>query len=127
MTCETPWVGPKSDRCYRPPCNFHSNNSRYDAYFKNKLSSLKFTSLISDLGRAAGAAGVPLSNAANQFGVETDKLAQLRAQGATAQEQKQQQLDTLKAANDVEEKAKKALQAATAAAQAYHKGTFQNR
>ena len=67
---------------------------------------------------------MPLSKAANQFGVETDKLAQLRAQGANAQEQRQQQLDTLKAANDVEEKAKKALQQATAAAQAYHKGIF---
>ena len=72
-----------------------------------------------DLGRAAGAAGVDLTRSAQVLGVETDKLAQMRAQGVT--DQKKQQLETLKAANDVEIKAAKALESATAAAHAYHK------
>jgi len=34
-----------------------------------------------DLGRAAGAAGVDLTKSAQALGVQTDKLAELRAQG----------------------------------------------
>ena len=42
----------------------------------------------SDLGRAAGAAGVDLTKSAHALGVETDKLAQMREQGVTADGQK---------------------------------------
>lgn len=73
------------------------------------------------LGQAAGAAGAPLVAAAQKFGVETEKLAGLRNQGVDAAGQKSQQLATLQSANEVEEKAKQAMEQGSAAARAYHK------
>jgi vinculin len=73
------------------------------------------------LGQAAGAAGAPLVAAAQKFGVDTEKLAGLRNQGVDAAGQKSQQLATLQSANEVEEKAKQAMEQGSAAARAYHK------
>ena len=61
------------------------------------------------MGKAAGAAGYDLGQAATVFGAETDKLADQRAKGLSPQEQQAQMRATLAAANNVESEAAKAL------------------
>ena len=61
------------------------------------------------MGKAAGAAGYDLGQAATAFGAETDKLADQRAKGLSPQEQQAQMRATLAAANNVESEAAKAL------------------
>jgi len=74
-----------------------------------------------NLGKAAGAAGFELGQAATEFGAQTDKLAAARAAGQAPSEQREQMKTTLAAANKVESEAAKALSGAMKAADAYHK------
>ena len=62
-----------------------------------------------NLGKAAGAAGFELGQAATEFGAQTDKLAAARAAGQAPSEQREQMKTTLAAANKVESEAAKAL------------------